>query len=473
MKPATRAVTALLLLVTALAAGERPRGEFPHLAHERLFPVCVGCHVAAAGGAAEHVFPSPELCARCHDGGRAPTVVWGAPGSRPSNLEFEHAAHAARLKAAGEPADCQHCHAGEGPRSRMNVGRARAELCLECHANAAGTHLAADANCGVCHLPLERATRLSARRVEGFPRPATHAATDFLSAHASAASGGSTSCSVCHARQSCERCHANAERVPEIAALPRDPRIASLVAGRPAEYPLPASHRIGEWGITHGSEARAQPGRCANCHTRPSCAACHGAASGGAAAVLASLPLPRRGEPAGVAVRTGGDIPHPGGFVARHGAAASTGALRCSACHTQQSCAECHAGTDSRAFHPRNFVERHAREVFAGAGDCQSCHTQETFCRACHTSTGLASDGSMRAAFHTGQALWVLSHGPAARRGLASCTSCHAQRDCLQCHSSLGGWGVNPHGSDFRAERLGRRAQATCRVCHFARVGRE
>jgi hypothetical protein len=73
----------------------------------------------------------------------------------------------------------------------------------------------------------------------------------------------------------------------------------------------------------------------------------------------------------------------------------------------------------------------------------------------------------MSAAFHNGQATWILSHGQAARTGMESCASCHRQNDCVRCHSATGGWGVNPHRAGFQASALGARNSASCRWCHL------
>ena len=40
--------------------------------------------------------------------------------------------------------------------------------------------------------------------------------------------------------------------------------MAALVRGKVAAYPVPTSHRRGEWPLTHGRSARATA--CANCH---------------------------------------------------------------------------------------------------------------------------------------------------------------------------------------------------------------
>ena len=157
----------------------------------------------------------------------------------------------------------------------------------------------------------------------------------------------------------------------------------------------------------------------------------------------------------------------PANIASRHGTLAATNGMNCAQCHSEQLCAGCHAGPDSRQFHAANFVERHAVDVFANTADCASCHNTERFCRDCHNRTGVAADGRMNAAFHTGKLNWVLSHGQAARTGMESCASCHRQNDCVRCHSASGGWGVNPHRSGFQASALAARNAASCRWCHL------
>jgi hypothetical protein len=48
--------------------------------------------------------------------------------------------------------------------------------------------------------------------------------------------------------------------------------------------------------------------------------------------------------------------------------------------------------------------------------------------------------------------------------------SCHAERDCLTCHSALGGRRFNPHGPGFDPERLRRRNPQMCSACHGAAI---
>lgn len=459
-----------LLFGGLVAAAQRGAGGFPHAVHERLFPVCEGCHSGIVSGVASEVYPQPADCLLCHDGVRAQPVQWQARAARPSNLRFSHARHLSATASAGQLASCTSCHAAGQAPSRMEVDAAAPALCLRCHAHAADDHLAPALDCSRCHVPLTAAPDIPAARVFRFPRPDWHDATGFLSAHGPAAAAGA-SCAICHARETCERCHANAGSVPAIAALAPDARVAELEAGRSPEYPLPATHADRLWAVAHGGNARAAAGSCANCHTRPSCTACHRGGDGVAAALIGTLPPAAADGAPGVGPAPITRTVHAADIKLRHGSLAATGRLECAQCHSNHECAACHAGSESRSFHAPNFGQRHATDVFAGSGDCQSCHNTETFCRDCHASSGVASGRGMNAAFHTGQPMWVLSHGQAARQGLEACASCHRQQDCVQCHSAAGGWGVNPHGRSFAASRTAARNGASCRLCHLSQPG--
>lgn len=467
MKRFVTPAAVLLVVAGALVASLQTDDEFPHETHEGLFPLCEGCHVGVVTGVEAELFPDAASCAECHDGVREEVVEWRPRGPRASNLEFFHPRHQDLVEAEEGFAECRTCHAPDDPPVRMAVTAAPPEGCLECHVHAAQAHLAPGVECAVCHVPLTRAEALPEARIALFPWPDSHDEPGFLRDHAPDTPLAQISCAVCHARDTCERCHVNADRLEAITALERDDRVARLEAGMVAEYPEPESHEAAGWAWDHGDLASAGPAVCSNCHTRPSCTECHLDAVGQAAAVIATLPDPVPGGAPGVDLASAGEAVHPFDFDTRHATFAATGALQCSECHSRQYCSDCHTAADSREFHPANFMERHALEVFSGGSDCQSCHSTEAFCRDCHAGSGLASDGRLNVAFHSAQPLWILSHGQAARIGLESCASCHRQTDCLACHSTFLGRGVNPHGPGFDAERMAARNRVTCRWCHL------
>jgi hypothetical protein len=293
---------------------------------------------------------------------------------------------------------------------------------------------------------------------------------------------------------------------PTIAKLTTDSRVAALMRDKEPAYPTPSSHRRASWLLDHGGDARrgGAIATCANCHTRASCVTCHTGAK--ASAIIAQLPPAAGGapgvqlalRPSAAARRSSAVQPsrpsapatvalsaadttrsiiagrgpivvaiHGADFTERHRLVAATGRLDCLGCHQERTCTDCHAGTSAaRRYHPLDFVSTHANDAYAAERNCVSCHRVETFCRSCHQTTGMASKGNANVAAHTGQPLWLLQHGQAARQGLTGCTSCHQQRDCLQCHSSQG-LHVNPHGPGFDPDRMAARNKQMCATCHL------
>jgi len=171
------------------------------------------------------------------------------------------------------------------------------------------------------------------------------------------------------------------------------------------------------------------------------------------------MPAPDTTRPRAVSV-------HNANVRLTHGREAASGSLTCATCHTRQFCSDCHSADAPRRFHKANFSQSHAADSYGRETECASCHNAEVFCRSCHRESGIASQGRLNVAFHDAVSPWLLQHGRAARQGLQSCATCHAQKDCLACHSTLG-WGVNPHGPNFRAERLAGRQATQCLMCHL------
>jgi hypothetical protein len=490
-------VRTILQLVLALAVSsttalaQRGGGSpFPHQRHQRLFPLCESCHAGIATGDARTSMPSEASCRECHNGTDERTVTWRRQERGQGLLRFSHAEHGREVDSTGRA--CATCH-GTAGRPRMEVHRATPPTCLGCHTHRATDHLADDNRCAVCHVPLTAAVALTPERIGALPKPASHERAAFGAAHRPSSPLASASCAVCHARESCARCHVNAATEPVISALGRDQRVARLMAGRVAVYPVPEDHREDGFAVAHGELARANVSRCGACHARPSCTTCH--IGPGAAAVLARMPLAERGGAQGVLLRLApsrrrteppGPPPvsadttpqaprpvrvHDANFRMQHKAAAATSAASCAGCHEQRFCSDCHAGEGSRRFHVANFVQRHAADSYGRETQCASCHNTELFCRSCHREAGLGTRGRLDVAFHNAQPQWLLQHGRAARQGLQSCATCHVQRDCLTCHSTVG-WGVNPHGPGFRAGRMADRNATQCLMCHLQVPGR-
>ena len=480
-------VICCLLFVRPAAAQRGPDTTFNHRQHAKLFPTCEGCHAGIATGDASTTMPTEAQCRECHNGTDGKVVTWRRLPRPIGLIRFAHTVHAGKVDSAGR--SCGTCHATLGA-TWMDVRRAPPESCVQCHSHNT-PHLADENRCATCHVPLIAATDLTADRIAVLPKPPSHERATFASKHAPASELSTATCAVCHARESCANCHVNAAAIPVINSLGRDARVARLVGGRVPSYAVPADHETPVFRQTHGEAARTNVLRCGSCHARPSCEACHTdapdetlrrmpvAEPGGAKGVeLIAQPMRRRLMPP-LSVMQQGNAPdttprlaaprmvrvHDIGFRTQHRTAAASNAMNCSSCHAQRFCTDCHGSEASRRFHPVNFTVRHAADGYRRDAECSSCHNAEAFCRDCHRQTGLASRGRLDVAFHTAQPQWLLQHGRAARQGLATCTTCHAQRDCLTCHSTTG-WGVSPHGPGFDASRLAKSAPTTCLRCH-------
>jgi hypothetical protein len=348
----------------------------------------------------------------------------------------------------------------------MAVRRPTPETCLECHGP--GTeHLAApDSLCETCHLPLARAATLKPADIAAFPVPLSHRQSGFASRAGHGALATSTpdavaaSCAVCHARDFCMTCHVDAPEQPAIQALAADPRALAIAVRLGA----PAAHREPTFLKRHGAAVRDTPRQCSTCHTQESCLACH------APSQRVSAGLPARGPGRGVGAQPVRRPPdsHRENFANFHGRVAATTPATCVGCHVQTDCLECHrpSAASASGYHPAGFLTRHPAAAYARETSCSDCHNVGSFCATCHASAGLVSTGPLRSGYHDASRFFVLSHGQAARQSLESCTSCHVERDCLTCHSAVGGRRFNPHGPGFDANRLRRKNPEMCTACH-------
>lgn len=490
---------AVILAGAAISARAQRPDSFPHLAHAKVFPACTGCHSGVVSGDVAALFPDPSTCSGCHDGmqnyeGRVlRRVAWRGARYRATNLAFSHTEHARETNTVGSTQACVTCHQRAGTVEWMAVAGAAPAACLACHEHAAPAHLADEANCRTCHVPLAQATALTAGEIAAFPQPASHEATDFLFAHAPAESAAVARCAVCHTQESCARCHIDPAATPSIAALGRNAAVALMLAGKGARYPVPATHAAADFTITHGAAARGDPATCSGCHAQASCKTCH--LQIGARATIAKLPVAKPGGAQGVQLRSAPDLffallsavafrapattpgrvrpelwavrVHTPGFARKHQASASSNAPNCGSCHQKSYCADCHDGAGKLRYHPADFVQGHGAQAYGREQDCAACHNTEAFCLTCHQNLGLGSTGIRNGAVHNQSANWLIDHGQAARLSLPNCVSCHKQADCIRCHSTLG-WGVNPHGPNFDADRM---SSANMQICYYCHVG--
>jgi len=486
--------TAGLLTTAAFALGRASvRADdivFPHASHVRLFPIgCASCHAGITTGDSSAMFPAAAQCADCHNGRDAKPVTWTGWRARRLNLRFDHVRHLAASDSTGRRLDCVSCHGQGASSTQMTiVARPRPETCVSCHAHPAPSHFAVSSPCATCHAPLARPGAFSDSAVAALPRPVWHNDGRFLSTHGALSIERTSTCAACHTRESCARCHLNATKLQPIPSLGSDPRVARLVRDKPGVYPVPQSHGDAAFAEKHGGLARANIQSCATCHAQSSCRTCHTGLLG--ARWIDSLPKaePGRGvqlrhvpavrPPAPMAVSLAVDTTpidtarlvrvHAYDFVRTHGPTAATRRLNCAGCHEQHYCTSCHQGTGQRRYHVYDYVYRHASEAYARETNCTSCHNTEVFCRSCHAqSVGIAANSQLRSGpAHSGQPLWLLQHGEAARQSMPSCVSCHQQTDCIKCHSAAGSR-ISPHGPDFDAARMQKKNPTLCTYCHI------
>jgi hypothetical protein len=466
------AAVAVVLVGAPVAAGQQP--GFDHVKHQKLFPTCTTCHAGAAQAGAP-LWPDPASCAPCHDGKIAKPVQWRPPTEPArSNLKFDHARHAAKVARAavrgGATAAirCVDCHSAQGA-AWMVVKPPLPERCLDCH-GVRTAHLAApDTACATCHLPLAEAKRLTARDVAAFEVPPDHRQPGFAGGegHGTAAKAGSpvaASCATCHARDFCLQCHVDAPEQRTIQALAPDPRSRAIVA----QLKPPASHADPAFLATHGATTKRTPGQCSSCHTRESCLACHADRP----QFAAKLPAAGAGRGTGASVTRRPPPSHGEGFIERHAALARAVPATCAGCHVRADCLECHRPDAARAsgYHPAGFLTQHPAAAYARETSCSDCHNAGQFCTSCHARSGLTARGPLRSGYHDANQFFIVGHGGAARQSLESCVSCHIERDCLTCHSALGGRHFDPHGPGFDPNRLIKKNPQVCTACHGTNI---
>lgn len=163
---------------------------------------------------------------------------------------------------------------------------------------------------------------------------------------------------------------------------------------------------------------------------------------------------------------------HDAGWLESHGAELGLGfAGDCASCHTEDSCATCHASGGMRTgLHPPGYVVLHGSDAIADRESCTSCHSTTRFCTGCHTQMGLAGTNSSRppAGVRVHDDDWLTptalaNHASEARADLLSCAGCHDANTCASCHID-----VNPHGHEFidRCASMLEAAEQTCAACH-------
>ena len=188
---------------------------------------------------------------------------------------------------------------------------------------------------------------------------------------------------------------------------------------------------------------------------------------------------------------------------------------KCGACHTQESCSDCHNGSALTAVdvpgrdlmsghsprlaaidrgqgmtlmkvHDLNFRYTHGIAAKGKTAECRTCHSEETFCADCHNAGGNVNQSSFKPVSHSDPMFLPPipnavgsgggTHAKLARKDIESCAACHniegADPTCVQCHSDADGIkGTDPrtHERGFMSDTHGdwhTDPGSTCFVCH-------
>lgn len=321
---------------------------------------------------------------------------------------------------------------------------------------------------------------LNDRREQAFPhRSHVRAGISCLTCHASAARAGDDDPVHLPDAASCLACHAKPHDTRDCLTCHGDPVSAGAV--------VEARRHL---RFAHATHVATVAGNCVRCHAdvsrtdgpirprMPTCLGCH---------AHEDQFEPDRCDACHVDLEREGTLPethlvHDGDWLREHGVRAASAAPMCSACHTEQSCARCHGVTaprvpaqlrfdapDGSALHRAGFRSHHAEEARADPGSCSACHADRA-CRDCHVGAGVAAIGAGGLSPHpsgwVGVGLGGNAHGPAARRDPAGCASCHGgagEQLCVGCHK-VGGIGGSPHPPGWSSAQP--RSALPCRLCH-------
>ena len=337
---------------------------------------------------------------------------------------------------------CTRCHDG-APTSAISSDSLvpREERCGPCHEAERDRSHPTTEHCGTCHVGFEQSDL-----EDGGPAPAAIVPSASMPSphlrfsHATHVSRG----------QACESCHVG---------------IGTARQGTRAHLPT-----MRDCFRCHAPEGLAEPG--AELPVAPlTCGGCHETQPSG-------MLTTQFAEGSLVPPRWLAGMAHDHEWLVRHRwVAADEGAL-CAACHRESECVACHDGrVRPLRVHPGDFLSTHPVMARRDETHCTSCHAITQFCAECHARLGLAPIAApeVRAAqrYHPPEAVWSRGpnmHATEARRSMQSCTSCHAEQDCVACHGSgsVGGGGSSPHPPGFAAHcrsALETNAHA-CATCH-------
>lgn len=314
---------------------------------------------------------------------------------------FPHAEH------AGIFPTCLGCHAGVPEGDTTRYYSVTAGECRNCHD---GTRVERVEWSG----PTRQASNLSFTH-PGHEREATEAGDAPESCGTCHAVAGGTrrmdvdrarpeACLSCHAHEAASHLVADARCDACHVALAEAPWLSEA---RVAGFPEPPGHEAEGFQLAHGDAAAAAGANCTVCHARQSCTRCHLNAD----RLPAIERLPSDPRIAAIVAGQEGEWPEPASheqadWAYTHGRAAAASLAPCSNCHAASSCETCHG----------------AATATVAAGLPRPGPDDPTGVRIAPT----------RPPGHTRD--FRTSHGAAAATAFPNCSSCHAERECADCH---------------------------------------
>jgi hypothetical protein len=244
-------------------------------------------------------------------------------------------------------------------------------------------------------------------------------------------------CLVCHkpsdatiipSREVCKDCH-------------DDKFIADVTfAGLTSHGPL--------WSLDHGPFALVDYKMCEKCHDEGrqkgaiGCTECHEAGAADEQGDYANAPF---------------NI-HRSEFAVTHPIAARADQQKCSKCHENSYCVECHEDFRDEDLSVLSHRRGWSSITVGGATHGEFAQDLDS-CAGCHP------EGSVLPSHN-----WTRDHAREARRNLATCEACHPEgEECLRCHSTISGIGINPHPrgwEDVEGKMDRASGGKTCRKCH-------
>jgi hypothetical protein len=199
-------------------------------------------------------------------------------------------------------------------------------------------------------------------------------------------------------------------------------------------------------------------------------------------------------------------------FIHEHKRLARLGDAKCGVCHSQETCIDCHNGselikvdvlgrdlTSQRSprltaidrgqemcltkIHDLNFRFTHGIAAKGKSMECQTCHNSEKYCSTCHEAGGNINQGAFKPASHAVAGFTTLGvgssggeHARLARRDIESCAACHgaegADPVCITCHvdpDGIKGNDPKTHDPGFMSNTHGPwhfDPGANCYMCH-------